>query len=644
MGRVARRPGSYTPAAVMASNTQGESPDAADRAVAVADETSSSNGVDESGTVEGADDASEPRSADADASVGEESATKALLTAERLKRAAWLVVRLALIPAAIYVVVFYIFRPYYLGEFSSHFWLDDFDGFQNVWNIWWLDKSLVELHTSPWYTQFLHWPAGVTLVPQTMSPVNGFMLVPINAIFGLSLVEQINLLVIFGFVMGGVTMFWLAYYLTRSWMGALVAGAIFTFSSYHFAHSIGHMQLITLEWIPLFVLLWIVMLDKMTFPRAVWAGLSLWLVLLSDYYYFFFAVTTAVIILLYRLIWRKLRLDWRKVAVFACFGVIAALVAVPLLFQLVHISRTDPLLGAHSPNELEMDLFTPFIPGGTSYWGSLTASYWTKLPINASETSIYIGWVTILLCAVAAIWGKRLKLWDKTLVWWIVAAAFFIMALGPRLRIFGEEIEWLRLPYAFAAKVFPPLQLGGTPVRMIVMVLFAAAIIVAFLLARVNWRCWWAWPIFGVLVVAAIVELYPIRGPLTSPEYPAYAQELEKLPEGAVIDKAAESNGRQLYNQTLYDKPQAGGYITRKPTSALYQEQQIEQALEQGDADRLCDEFKFQWLATRNGATLVNGSPVEVSAPIVWADAAGDFKILDLGRGRTCDPALSSGS
>ena len=68
------------------------------------------------------------------------------------------------------------------------------------------------------------------------------MLVPINAIFGLSLVEQINLLVIFGFVMGGVTMFWLAYYLTRSWMGALVAGAIFTFSSYHFAHSIGHMH------------------------------------------------------------------------------------------------------------------------------------------------------------------------------------------------------------------------------------------------------------------------------------------------------------------------------------------------------------------------------------------------------------------
>ena len=65
-----------------------------------------------------------------------------------------------------------------------------------------------------------------------------------------------NTITIFAFVMGGLTMYWLAYHLTRSFWGSLLAGFIFTFSNYHFMHAQGHLQLISLEWIPLFVLCW----------------------------------------------------------------------------------------------------------------------------------------------------------------------------------------------------------------------------------------------------------------------------------------------------------------------------------------------------------------------------------------------------
>ena len=54
-----------------------------------------------------------------------------------------------------------------------------------------------------------------------------------------------------------------------------IAGAIFTFSSYHFAHSIGHMQLITMQWIPLFLLAWLRLLDEPTRRRGFLAALAL---------------------------------------------------------------------------------------------------------------------------------------------------------------------------------------------------------------------------------------------------------------------------------------------------------------------------------------------------------------------------------
>src|SRR5206468_12484888 len=119
-------------------------------------------------------------------------------------------------------------------RFRTHWFADDFDGLQNVWNIWWVEHAITVLHQNPWQTNYLHFPYGSSLLAHTLNPFNGFVAIVLSRV--MSPVVVYNSLVTCGFVAGGVTAYLLAHYLTRAFVPSLLAGFIFTFSSFHFAH------------------------------------------------------------------------------------------------------------------------------------------------------------------------------------------------------------------------------------------------------------------------------------------------------------------------------------------------------------------------------------------------------------------------
>ena len=49
--------------------------------------------------------------------------------------------------------------------------LDDgtLDCFQFIWNVWWMRVSLLDLHTNPFFTRYLFYPQGVSLLFHTLS-------------------------------------------------------------------------------------------------------------------------------------------------------------------------------------------------------------------------------------------------------------------------------------------------------------------------------------------------------------------------------------------------------------------------------------------------------------------------------------------
>ena len=307
------------------------------------------------------------------------------------------------LPLAIYFGFFCLFTWPWIAHFDNRFFTDTGDGFQNVWNMWWVNKSVTQLHQLPWHTTYLHTPFGTTLLGQTLNPFNGFVAIALLRV--MPLMQAFNTMVIFSFTVGGLTAFWLCYSFSRRYGASLVGGFVFTFSSFHFTHAVAHMQLVSLEWIPLFVLLWWQLCTAPTLLRAAGASVALLLVLLCDYYYFLYSVGVAVLILLY--LWRthqtaRVR-DRSTRRAFALFAGLALVICAPLPVALLRFNAHDPLLGAHNPRAYSTDLFAPFVDGGFWHFASLTHFYWRHVRTAVSESSVYLGTSVVALLAIAAI-------------------------------------------------------------------------------------------------------------------------------------------------------------------------------------------------------------------------------------------------
>ena len=519
-------------------------------------------------------------------------------------------------PAGLYLAIFFLLNPHLLSTLSTHYWFGGADGYQNNWNLWWVNHVLTESGGNPWFTQFLHHPGGTTLLGHTLNPFNGLLAIILLPFF--SMVEAYNLIVVFSFVAGGVTAFWLCRAMTGSYAGSVVGGAVFTFSSYHYMHGDGHLQLTALEWLPLFVLCWIRYGERPTMARGLGAAAVLWLVALCDLYYFAYCVFAGAMFYLWQA--RRVR-DWfflfRPATAPAAIAFLlpASLTCGVLVAALVYQHATDPLTGTHSPRDLSMDLLSPFVWGYYWRFRDQVQPLWFPLAKYVTEASVYVG-ISVIALSVYA-WRQRARVPVAHLGFWMILAGFFfVMSLGPNLRVAGfelslgprvsmmgyDEVNLLVLPYAVLWLVFPPWRLAGVPVRMMIMVQLVAAIMAAGgvqALMQSSWR--WRRAAMALALAWLVFDYLPVPTRLTSPAMPPYVAALRDLPDGAVLDLA--SNGPlALFYQTEHEKPIAFGYISRTPTSVDATDQALAGMILRGEWDRLTAEHGFTYVVKRTRA------------------------------------------
>lgn len=531
-------------------------------------------------------------------------------------------IKLALLPAIIYLALFCALNPQLLAYFSTAFYFGGLDGYQNIWNLWWVDRAVRELHLLPWHTTYLHYPLGTTLLGHTLNPFNGLLAIALLPV--MTLVQTYNSIVIFSFVAGGVTAFWLCRHATGSHGGSLLGGGIFTFSSFHFMHADGHLQLTALEWLPLFVLCWIRFSEQRTWPRAVAAAVVLWLVVLCDLYYFAYCVIAGGLFVVWRAwherdAWSLFRPSPGPVVIgfllptFATSGV--------LLGSLVYRQAIDPFFGTHSPRELSMDLLSPFVWGYYWRFRETVRPLWAALSPYVTEASVHLGWSVIALAIYG--WRQRSRVPIAHAAFWVVMMVFFgVMALGPNLKIGGHElaigagvslmghdhVNLLVLPYAVLWLIFPPWRLAGVPLRMMVMVQLAAAVLAAGGWHALGTSRHRRSALMAVILTLIAIEYLPFPLQVTPPVVPSYVDALARLPDGAVIDLA--SNGPQaLYYQTVHHKPIAFGYISRTPASVDRADMALASLIREGawdDAARL-NGFRYVVWRERAADVMIRG-------------------------------------
>jgi hypothetical protein len=530
-------------------------------------------------------------------------------------------VRLILLPAFLYLIVFTALTFPLMLRFSTHLFADLGDGVQNYWNLWWMNKAIVELRAPFWSTPYLHYPYGTSLLGHTLNPFNGFLVIPLLPF--LTLLQAYNFVVVFSFVAGGVTAFLLALYVTRSYVPSLIGGGIFTFSNYHFAHAEGHMQLVSLEWIPLFALLWLMLLERPRPLLGLAAGLALFAVALCDYYYLMYSVLFGGLALL----WRALRL---REPLFVLAGPYRAATAAflattlatsgVLVGSMLLLNARDPLIGAHPVGEFSLDLLAPFIPGGHWRFAELTAGYWSSLPGFIHESSVHLGLSVVALLAYVWVNRARVPAFQPGL-WYLVLGFFAVLSLGPALQAWGRQVSPPVLPYAWLEAVFPPLALSGVPVRMMVMVTLAASVIAAMglkmLFAAGPAKRWVAVALLALLVVEYLPSPVP-ASQLAAPEYVRVLAALEDDGKG-VLDMVS-GQTLTLYYQTVHEKPMALGYIARLPRSVTIIDAQLLGAWERGDYEELKHVFGIRYLVTDPSVSVRLGSgPATLLHEDAWA-------------------------
>ncbi|MDP9175527.1 MAG: hypothetical protein M3O30_16925 [Planctomycetota bacterium] len=494
--------------------------------------------------------------------------------------------------------------------FSTHFFADNADGFQHVWNLWWVRRSLLVLHQSPWFTTDLHFPYGCSLLGHPLDLTDGILGVAFQCAF--SLVQAFNLIVIFAFVSSGIAAFWLCNIFTGNYWASIVGGFVFTFCNYHFSHAQGHLELISLEWIPLFAILWFRQWERGSMPAAIGAAGFLTLAFYDSYYYFIYCILLGFIIAAWTMLSpaRRQAVAWNRRL--TCLGVFVLLLLVttgPMLLTVIRFNRVDPLLGNHLPAEYSMDLTTPFVWGCHWRFGALTASFWKSLPGNINENSVYVGNTVLALIVYA--WFARRRLGASAIALWIsVFAVFGVLALGPSLHIGGHEFSHVWLPYRLLVFLVPPMRLSGAPVRMEIMMQLAAAVLTAFafkgLLEQRQARSRW---IAGAALLLIVMEFQPTPVPATPADPPPFVSALAQTTgPGAVIDIAS-SRGQSMYYATIYQRPVAFGYFARTPTSVFEKDKALLQQIQTMNLATLRNDG-FRFLVVRQPYANMPGRPI----------------------------------
>ena len=492
------------------------------------------------------------------------------------------------------------------AAFLTHVPGDGIDDPSLAWNLWWVKHALVDQPQKPFASAWQFWPIGINLAFYTLTTLNGMLGIPLQAVFGL--IPAYNVLLLSSFVLSGLG----GYLLAREYLGrsgpdglrgqtglrsagegragvaAFVGGALYAFASAKlFYAGLGQANIASSQWAPFAALyIWRAARPGGTVRDAGLAALFLVLQAYAELTYASFLLIFAGLAFLW-----GVRANLKPLV--GRFAVMAALFAVGIA----------PILANMAPDLLaEGDFFTS--GGGFSdIFSADLAGYalptqlhpvfgdivqgWSEQVSQQDDgrqfaidkgQHIYLGYVALGLAAAGAWRGRRRR---ATWLWAGSAALFFLLTLGPNLRVAGYDTG-IPLPFRIVEQL-PFFKGNRYPSRYAVMLLLSLAPLVAGgSLGVLKWAG--KKPVNATLLAGALLGLMlfeHLSAPLPTSDlrvpalYQRVAQEegdfaLLELPLGwrngaRVAGKQDVLIMQQLWYQTAHEKRVLGGNTSRNP-------------------------------------------------------------------------------
>lgn len=457
------------------------------------------------------------------------------------------------------------------------------DQFQSMWMFWWFKTALFNLSTNPLYTNFLYYPHGSSLIyhlPIFLSLLS----LPIQSLFSspAGLIISHNLILIFTFVFSGFGVYLLVRYLVKDPVAAFICGLIFTFSSYRL-WNLNHLNLLSTEWIPFYILYLIRSVDEKSLRNSLWSGAFFVFTFLSDFTCALFLVFFTLFYLVFRLIRSREQLLDRRVIRHSSVALFIVIVILsPFLYSLSStkidwqprpgesIMYSANLAGYFIPVK-ERSLFgSTFLPSQHRYNG-----------IGGGE--LFLGYTLLFLVLYTLIKLRKVKI----KLWFFSALAFLLLSLGQAIHIYDHSYDFKWLPYNLIYAYVPLFQIGRAPSRFSLMVNLCLVIFSGYGLCRLfnlandsqvylldlknflkGFLIRRGMPIFVVLLIC--LEFIKLPTASISVEVPECYQKLRDIHgDFAILEVPATFTGTTLvanvymFYQTVHEKRVINGFLTR---------------------------------------------------------------------------------
>lgn len=421
------------------------------------------------------------------------------------------------------------------------------DYFQDLWTFWFLRTEVLEGGSSAYFTDLLYHPGGVNLALHSLTLSN----TAVGAIL-----QQVgppwfafNVLFFASFVLAGLGAYFLVRYLTGHAMAAFVAGAIFTFSPFHY--DLQHIKIVGIHWFPFFALFFLIGIKEKRWGYAVLAGVTFTIIGLDSWYYLVHAIILGFLMVVYRLVSTpsvfKDRRFWMILLLFTVTCTVTLLPsAMPVIRESLENSDDYQFVRAGKEAFRAVDLL------GARY---RNASWLLSWPT-------FFGYTTLLLGVCGVIFGLK----RGAGLWFFLLLGIFSLALGTELRIGGQPIPGTGfLPYNLIEEI-PLLNVGRAPKRILYLTSFVMAVLAGFglkcILSRLSRQRVVIVSAASLLLVGA--EMWqgplPMQSPIqVSPFYEKIANDPEQY---AIYDVGEDFLGLQMYLQTIHRKPLTQGYTS----------------------------------------------------------------------------------
>jgi hypothetical protein len=467
------------------------------------------------------------------------------------------------------------------------------DSYVMWWNMAWVKDSLLGL-SNPFQTDALYYPQGTDLYLHTLVLVNSAISIPLQVATGGNLLLSWNLMMLAFLALSGVGGYLLSYHVTREKWMSLIGGVIFAFTPHVMMQLHGHFHIATTWPIPFFALFLLRFFERRSRVDLILVAL---LAALVTWNWLEFAIDLGLFALLAFAFWtwtqsrNGKREEVFRLAKDLVPGVVLwALLSAPILVLTALALRSGGYTvttGGDEATGYAPDLAAYLIPSPLWGPGDYANNYgaWESTLAGGIETTMYLGFMPLLLAALAFAFRRKSALGPSVWFWSITFVIFALLALGPRLHVFSLDTH-IPMPFRLLQEV-PLVGERRVPGRMIVVGMLALGVLSAIgapvLAQHLRGSSRYAAPVMACAILAVVLFEYwspPVNlaGYETPPVYDAIAAEpgdfaVLDLPLGRVTGnvRQGDATGGALsdYAQIVHGKPTIGGYISRARTEDL---------------------------------------------------------------------------